>query len=284
MPTCKKRVTFLGNLKRFSCFPYLISIGTALFLFSGCSSWGGHTDRLENVVLPDPAHLYNKILNTSGKVKSLKGAARIHIRAEERRTRPEAVIACDRSGRLRFEVFDFLGHVVFLAFIRDQSFFAYSVSDNRYLEEAAGAGTLRGILGVSLTGGELIALILGSPFFVPLESPVLHVQSDRGSILLRASHEESGVGYRVRVDPQGRAIQSILTTQTGNRAQPETLQVDFGRYKQVNGIEFPHRIRVAEPGGEAFFEIIYQKIVLNEDLQEELFRFVPPEDAEEMTW
>ena len=250
----------------------------------GCSSWMGPSSSPEEVSLPVPEELYSNILLQSRKVKSLKGLAKIRIQSEDRRNRLEAVIACDRKGRLRFEVLDFLGHVVFLALIRDDGFFAYSVSENRYLAEPAEGGALREILGVSLKARELIDLILGSPFFVALESPKLSVEKDRTAILLSAVQEDRGFHYRIRVDRQGRPVQSVLFRKPGNGVHARGLQVDFGHYRQVGDLDFPFRIRVAETPGKESFEIAYQEIVLNEDLQADLFRFVPPEDAEEMIW
>lgn len=259
-------------------------VAPSLLMILGCSSWLGPSSLPEDVSLPVPEELYSKILFQSRKVKSLKGSAKIRIQSEDRRNRLEAVIACDRKERLRFEALDFLGHVVFLALIREDGFFAYSVSENRYLAEPVEGAALREILGVSLKASELIAMILGSPFFVPLESPELSVEKDRTAILLNAAQEDGGLHYRIRVDRQGRPVQSVLFRKPGKGVNPRGLQVEFGRYRRVGNHDFPFRIRAAEIPGKESFEIAFQEIVLNEDLQADLFRFVPPEDAEEMIW
>jgi hypothetical protein len=61
------------------------------------------------------------------------------------------------------------------------------------------------------------------------------------------------------------------------------LQVEYGRYRTIDGILFPHRIRVAVTGSERVLRVDYQKVLLNESLEEGLFRFVPPEGATQST-
>ena len=61
------------------------------------------------------------------------------------------------------------------------------------------------------------------------------------------------------------------------------LQVDYGRYRQINSISFPHRIRVAATGSQRFLQVDYQRVLLNESLDEALFRFAPPAGATQPT-
>ena len=54
------------------------------------------------------------------------------------------------------------------------------------------------------------------------------------------------------------------------------LQVDYGRYRRVDSVSFPHRIRLTATGSQRVLQIDYQRVVLNETLEEDLFRFAPP--------
>jgi hypothetical protein len=61
------------------------------------------------------------------------------------------------------------------------------------------------------------------------------------------------------------------------------LQVDYGRYRKIDSFMFPYRIRVAATGSQRVLQVDYQRILLNESLEEDLFRFVPPEGAVRVT-
>ena len=74
----------------------------------------------------------------------------------------------------------------------------------------------------------------------------------------------------------------VIRPYTGQGAIGD-LQVDYGRYRQIDTVSFPHRIRVSATGSEQFLQVDYQRVLLNESLEEDLFRFVPPPDATQLT-
>jgi hypothetical protein len=57
------------------------------------------------------------------------------------------------------------------------------------------------------------------------------------------------------------------------------LRVEYGRYRQVGPVVFPHRIRVAAAASKRFLQVDYQRVLLNESLEEDLFEFEPPAGA-----
>ena len=134
--------------------------------------------------LPAAESLYQELLVYSEQVKSLRGTARIRIRVLEKKVRLDAVIICDRKGRLRLEVLDFLDHVIFLVLLRNDRFLIYSVPENSYLEEPADSEQFRKTLGIPLSGKELIALLLGSSMFSPVTSPRVGIVPTEEALML----------------------------------------------------------------------------------------------------
>jgi len=254
-----------------------------LLLITGCAFLAGPAKPPELDSLPEPNVIYGKILEQAHAVKTLRGTARVRIQTEEGSRRLDALIACDREGRLRLEVMDFLGHVLFLALIRDGTFAAYSITENQYLEKPADPETLQEVVGVATGWEGLIALALGSPIFIPMESPSLRIGQDHGLLILDAEDPTVGLHYRIRLDAQGRPTQSkCVSTRAG--LEERVMQVDFERYQGVNHIAFPFRILVKDETGQRSLSVRYQDIFLNETLDEDLFRFVPPASAGELKW
>ena len=70
----------------------------------------------------------------------------------------------------------------------------------------------------------------------------------------------------------------VIRPYQGRRAVGD-LRVDYGRYRRVGSVVFPHRIRVAATASQRVLQVDYQRVLLNESLEEDLFEFEPPEDA-----
>ncbi len=247
-----------------------------LMFFFGCIVPRSTTEFFDPKDLPDPEQLYREILRNSDQISSLQGTAQIGLQALLKKVRLEAVIACDRAGRLRLEIMDFLDRVSFLAVFREGEYLIYSVPDNQFLEGFDERERLRKILGVPLKIQELISLACGCPFFIPMEDPELHISHDKGSLVLKAEQKSRGLCYTVRLDTQRRPEKVILTSRDPKGGALPDIHIDFGRYQQVDSIVFPFFIKMKGKGGNHFFELDYQEISFNNTLHKKLFQFISP--------
>jgi hypothetical protein len=229
--------------------------------------------------LPDPELLYHEILLQAERIQTLQAMARVRVQTDEQKASLDAVIACDGTGRLRFEVLDWLDHVMFLALFDGGGFLTYSVPDNHYVEGPDDPAEIQKILGIPLQAEELVALALGNPFFVSMTDPELRINIDQGVLLLDAGQPAGGERFMVWLDERRRPERTIaIRPNQGGRAV-RSVEVSFGRYREIDSHVFPHRIRVTGVGSPSMFEVDYQKVILNEPLAEDLFQFVPPADA-----
>ena len=69
----------------------------------------------------------------------------------------------------------------------------------------------------------------------------------------------------------------------GTGGAASDLRVDYGRYREEDSVSFPHLIRVADTGSQGVLEVAYQRVLLNEPLEEGLFQFTPPAGATQIT-
>jgi hypothetical protein len=250
-----------------------------LLVIAGCPGRPGPSIRFDEADLKDPEALYLEILGHGEQIRTLQGTARLRLQANKEKASLDAVIACDREGRLRFEVLDWLNHVVFLALFDKKGFLTYSVPDNQYADGPDDPARIQEILGIPLTTEELVSLALGDPFFLPITDPILSLSVDQGALLLDAKPPSLGPRYRVWLDERNRPERMfVLRPYQGRRAVGD-LQVDYGRYRQVGSVVFPHRIRVAATASHRVLQVDYHRVLLNESLEEDLFEFEPPEDA-----
>ncbi len=195
----------------------------------------------------------------------------------------DAVVVCDRAGRLRLEVLDWLNHVVFLAIFDPRRFLTFSAPDNRYMEGPDDADQIQEMLGIPLEAEQLAALALGDPFFLPLTEPSVHLSVDQGALLLDVEGTGAGPRYLVWLDERKRPERMIVVRAHGGGRALSDLQVEYGRYRQIDSVSFPYLIRVVDTGSKGVLEVDYQRILLNEPLGADLFQFTPPAGAMQST-
>lgn len=263
--------------------PLPVSLLAFCLLLSSCARLGHPRAGWPGGALPDAGPLYQELVARTSGVRTLQGTAQVRIRTATEKTRFDAVLAFDRGGRVRLEALDFLGHVVFLGLFGPGGYLTYAVSENRFARGAASPEELRRFLGVALGPAELAALALGSPFFLPLEDPDARVSVDEGRVLLDVEGAGGGVRYLVWLDDAERPRKVLLMNPPAGTGLRTDIEVEFGRYREIDAIPFPFRIRVTADQGR-FFEVDYDRVLLNDPLSDDLFDFTPPADAEEMTW
>jgi hypothetical protein len=262
MKRCTSRDAFL---------PVLIAV-FFLTAFSGCLKRPGPSVRFDEADLSDPEATYREILRRCEAIRTLQGAANLRLRTEQQKASLDAVIACDRHGRLRFEILDLLNHVVFLA-----------IFDPEYMEGPGDPEQIREMLGIPLKAEELTALALGDPFFLPVSDPIVRMSVDQNALLLDVESSGPGPRYLVWLDENKRPAKMFVIRPYSGGSTIGDFHVEYGRYRTVEGVSFPHHIRVAVIGSESVLQVDYQKVLLNEPLEEDLFRFVPPEGATQST-
>jgi hypothetical protein len=249
--------------------------------FPGCLKRPGPSVGLGEAALSDPEAIYRAIRGQSEQIHTLQGTAHLLLQTEQERLGLDAVIVCDRGGRLRFEVEDWLNHVVFLALFDPEGFLTYSAPDNEYRKGPDDAGGIQEVVGVPLNAEQLAALAVGEPFFLPVRNPTVRASMDGDTLLLDVESIGAGPRYLVWLDEARRPQRVLVIRSPGDGGGVGNLQVDYGRYRKIGAVPFPHRIRAADTGSARFFQVDYQKVLLNKPLEESLFRFVPPEGASE---
>jgi hypothetical protein len=254
-----------------------------LSLPSGCLKRAGPSIPVDETELPDPEAIYREILDRGARVHSLQGTAHLRLQTEQQKASLDAVIACDRQGRLRFEILDWLNHVVFLALFDAEGFLTYSASENEYSEGPEDAEQIQELLGMPLKAAELTALALGDTFFLPLLDPTARMSVDGNSLLLDVESAGSQPRYLVWLDDARRPERMLVILPHSGAEVARNLHVEYGRYRQIDGVSFPHLVRVAVSGSESFLQVDYQRVLLNEPLPEDLFRFLPPEGAKQVS-
>jgi hypothetical protein len=239
----------------------------------------GPPARFNEADLANPDGIYRQILDGGARVRTLRGTAHLRLETDRQKASLDVVVVCDREGRLRIEILDWLNHVVFLALFDSEGFLTYSASENEYMEGPEDVEQIEELLGMPLTAAELAALALADPFFLPLSDPAVRVSVDRNTLLLDVESAGAGPRYLLWLDERKRPNRMLAIRPQRGRGAARNLEVEYARYREVDGSPFPHRIRVSPSGSGSTLQVDFQRVLLNEPLPQDLFQFVPPAGA-----
>ncbi len=262
----------------FRAVPVLLLFG----VLAGCSPWirGGGPGEIG--MLPEGRELLRSI--EAQRAPSVAGSARVrlkNLKKIDKTVEFDADIACSRSGLCRLEGLDLWGHLLFLAILREGTLTVYWAGDRAYSEDPSDAEHLEKILGLSLSGPELIELLLGNPLFKSLNNePQARVFRDSKGLLVLEAWDAEGLRYRVWLDASRRPVRSRLE----GAGALAGVDVAFDRYRQVGHFLFPGRIRVLDGEARELLSLTYGSVSLGESLSPELFEFTPPEGCERVWW
>jgi hypothetical protein len=249
---------------------------------AGCSAWTWGREIGFVGPLPEGSELFRSL--EAQKVTSLTGSARIRLRNLKQLQKTvefDADIACSsRCGFCRLEGVDLWGHVFFLAILRQGILTTYWAAEQAYSEDPADAEHLGRIMGLSVSGPELIELILGNPFFKGLGGTDLEVSRDAEGLVAKAGAAESPFRYKVWLDPSLRPLRTRLE----GAAPLSGMVVAYDRYRLIGDQSFPGRIRVFDGNSREILCLTYENVSLDEPLDPELFEFTPPEGTERVSW
>jgi hypothetical protein len=210
--------------------------------------------------------------------------ATCRVRTGEEKARLDALLVAEKPSRVRIEVMDFLDHLLLMVLVRDDYLTTYSVSDNVYSRGRASPERVQELLGIPLRAEELVSLVFGSAFFVPIVDPLLRLTSQEGQDVLTAFDPAGGLRYQVSVDRDGRPREILLLKAEREDRRAVGIRVTFWKYKKVEGFDFPFCIRVLLEGSQDYFSLEYQEIGLNRVLQEDAFEFEPPPESARTNW
>ncbi len=243
-------------------------------------------EAFRDVPAPEAAEsLYQHLREWDSGRRSLQGTARAHVNAGDRKVRLDVMLVCERPGQIRFDANDFFDHLVFLVAVRDGVLTSYSVPENLATTGTATPERIGDLLGVNLAPESLVALLLGSVFFMPpTNGVVLRLAAAAGSVRLQACDRSGEVCTTVWADEQGRPLESLLEVGHETTHGSIRVRVTYARYRPVGPAEYPFRIRVTDERSGNSFRLDFQELELNSSPSPDLFRFVPPPGAQRWTW
>ena len=225
-----------------------------------------------------PDRLYSKqellsILEFRNKaVNSIEGklSSRIISGGENRKT--TELILIKKPQHLRMDILSPFGSPVLTMATNGEDINLQYHSRNRFFSGKAGDPNMAAILSPSLNIEELVLILTGG---IPL------IKFDTSKSTSTWERE----GYRLSLQNETTRQDILfddkdlypLTSVIYDRQETTLLSVTMGKYKKIDGFDFPSTIDLFMPMEDYEMKVKYSQVTLNEDLKLEAFNINPPE-------
>jgi outer membrane lipoprotein-sorting protein len=232
-------------------------------------------------LLKDPSQVLSTQRTRAEGIHSLKAEARIDQRSDKGRIKGRVLMFVERPERVRFDAMTQFGPALTLT--SDGNELALSdFKDNRYLTGATCPSNIARLIGVALSGPDVVSALLGDA--PPFESAHDTMQcSGQGSYLIdRRAQDGSRELLEFSIDPQDfakKASDQRLTlseVNVWNPAGKKLYRVRYEDYRSVgHGASLPFTVRIDDQSSKSDAVLRFEKIQVNVQVPEGAFRQEP---------
>jgi hypothetical protein len=251
------------------------------FFFSFFALSACHGPTCPADLLTDPSQVLTKQRTRAEAIHSLKAEARIDQRNEKGRIKGRVLMFVERPERVRFDAMTQFGPALVLT--SDGSELALSdFKENRYLTGQTCPSNIARIIGVALSGPDVVSALLGDA--PPFESTSDSMQcSGEGSYVIdrrAADHSREQLEFSIQgQDFAKKASEQRLTLSkvtVWNAAGERLYRVRYEDYRSAgHGASLPFTVRIDDDTTGSDAVLRFEKIALNVPVPEGAFRQQP---------
>jgi outer membrane lipoprotein-sorting protein len=251
----------------------------ALSLLAGCRGASCPAD-----LLNDPSRVLGAHGAKVGVIRSLRAEARVDQRTDKGRIKGKVMMFVERPERVRFDVMTQFGPALILT--SDGSSLALSdFKENRYYTGASCPANIARIVGVALSGPDVVSVLLGdAPPLpgTPAASDAMKCSGDGSYVIERRSAEggREELEFGIHEDDFGKPAAEQRLTLIGARvwnAQGKRLyKVSYEDYESVGGgASLPRTVRIVDDASGADAVLRFEKMAINVEVPAEAFTQTP---------
>ncbi len=213
---------------------------------------------------------------------SLRGEGKIAIKNWEEHYKFSEAFVLETPERFRLETLGFLDQPVVFFTSDDRLLSLYSKKHNTFYHGVASQENLFRLSGINLSVDDMIRVLTGNP---PQLAPI--------NVEWGIAFPELQQFYLERISIDNNTLQRILfDTQLRNIIGVEeyrltdgelTLRVVFHDYRAETGsYPIPAEIQIERPFDKVRVDITYHSFVVNQGIEQDLFKFTPPSNAKKV--
>lgn len=252
-------------------FKFSVLLIFSVSILTGCASLRRSISPIKPLSSPDD--ILKKIVIREGKIKDLKGIAKVRITSADKNHFLKEVIIVQMPSSLRMETLGFFGQPLFFLTAKHNQLSILSLSENKFYKGEFTPKNLSIIFPLYLKSKDLFSILLGS---TPL---IDHVDMDIGIVpeenlyLVRFSQQGGITRQFIWIEPLNFSImKSEIYDSLGNLV----LKVEFDNYKTINDLLFPMSTTISLHSSLTKIGIDYSELEINTGINQHSFDLDAP--------
>ena len=225
--------------------------------------------------LPNPEGVRAHLLRDEAAIRSVQGVARFGYEGPRGSGSATQVIVLALPDRARVETLSPLGTTLLVATLQGERLRVHSLMRHEYAAGLASQEALGRLVNVPVPPALLVRLLAGlPPLPVRAEDPRLQVVVEGSAV--RVESVDAEWWQRLWTGPDGTGIERG----EAGRISETALRFGFADRRPTAGVEFPFAVWVEDAAKGGRLELAYDRLKLNEPVEEALFDLPPPQGGQ----
>lgn len=225
--------------------------------------------------LPNPEGVRAQLLRDEAAIRSVRGVARFGYEGPRGSGSATQVIVLALPDRARVETLSPLGTTVLVATLQGERLRVHSLMRHEYAAGRASQEALGRLVNVPVPPALLVRLLAGlPPLPVRAEDPRLQIIVEGSAV--RVESVDAEWWQRLWTGPDGMGIERG----EAGRISETALRFGFADRRPTAGVEFPFAVWVEDAAKGGRLELAYDRLKLNEPVEEALFDLPPPQGGQ----
>lgn len=228
----------------------------------------------------DPAALLEAVRAAQGRVRSVRGSARVRVESPRVSGTVNQYLAAEKPDRIRLETHDFFGNVAAVLVTDGGRFALYDAREGAYYRGQASPENVSRLLPLVLPPEELAAILCGS---APLLAGEPISAEPRGAQLLLtigagAGEQRLAVGAEAAVEAS--QLRRPGAAGGGEVAERPDYDLEFEVFRHRGGARFPTEVTLRAPAARVRLQLRWKEdLRVNGPADPASFRLDPPRGA-----
>jgi hypothetical protein len=221
----------------------------------------------------DPAALLAQVQAAQGRVRSVRGEARVHVEAEGQSGTVSQFLAAEVPDRLHLEALDFFGNPAAVLVSADGRFSLYDARQRVLYRGAATPENLARLVPLPLRAEDLVRILCGAAPLI--DGRPLRAAPARGFVELVL---EAGARTQTLRIGAGAAVERSALRTSGARARGD-YDLALGDPRAAGAARFPGEVTLRAEAPRVRLELRWRDVEVNAALDPALFHLEPPGGA-----
>ena len=213
----------------------------------------------------DPAELLAQVKGAQGRVRSVRGEARVRVDGEGMKGSVRELVAAEKPDRLRVDTLDFFGNPVAQLATSGGRFTLYDARAKVVYRGAATPANLSRLVPLPLPADALVTILCGSAPLV--DGRPERAEPGQGIVVLALAAD----GRTQRLE-----IGEHAAIERSERTGPGAYDLRFEHFRSRPGGRLPNDLVLRSAAPRVVLELHWSEVEVNADVEPALFRIEPP--------